>query len=69
MMGEQEATVVSVKPFGIHGLPYYDISVRFADQIVQQARLGAESIPDGIQPGDRVIATRVANMVVSIRRP
>jgi hypothetical protein len=69
MMGEQEATVVAVTPFELHGMTYYDLAVRFADQRVEQARLGAESVPDGLQPGDRVMATRVANMVISLRRP
>lgn len=69
MMGEQEATVVAAKPFELHGVTYYDVAVRFADQSVEQARLGPEGVPVGIQPGDRVLATRVANMVISLRRP
>jgi hypothetical protein len=48
---------------------YYDLSVGFPDRSVQQARLGAESVPEGLQQGDRVLATRVANMVISVRRP
>jgi hypothetical protein len=36
---------------------------------VTQARLGAESVPEGLEKGDRILATRVANMVVSVRRP
>ena len=69
MMGEQEATVVAIKPFDLHGTKYYDLAVRFADGSNEQARLGAESVPDGIEPGDAVMATRVANMVISLRRP
>jgi hypothetical protein len=69
MMGQQEATVEAVKPFDLHGMRYYDLAVRFADGQVEQARLGAESVPDGLQPGDQVMATRVANMVVSLSRP
>jgi hypothetical protein len=69
MLGEEEAIVLEVTPFDLHGVTYYDLAVGFPDRSVQQARLGAESVPDGLQAGDRVLATRVANMVVSVRRP
>ncbi len=69
MMGEREVTLVALKPFDLHGMRYYDLAVRFDDGTVEQARLGAESVPEGLQPGDRVVATRVANMVISISRP
>jgi hypothetical protein len=51
-MGEQEAMVVGVKPFGLHGVPYNDVTVEFPDRTVEQARLGPESVPDGLRPGD-----------------
>jgi hypothetical protein len=69
MMGEREATIVAVKPFDLHGMRYYDLAVRFDDGSVENPRLGAESVPGDLQPGDRVMATRVANMVISLRRP
>jgi len=69
MMGEREATVEAVRPFELHGMTYIDLAVRFDDGSVERARLGAESVPDGLQPGDRVTATRVANMLISLRRP
>jgi hypothetical protein len=69
MLGEQEAVVLEATPFDLHGVTYYDVTVRFADQSIQQARLGPEGVPDGLQAGDRVLATRVANMVISLRRP
>ena len=69
MLGEEEAVVLEVTPFDLHGVRYYDLAVGFRDRSVQQARLGAESVPDGLQAGDRVLATRVANMVVSVRLP
>ena len=69
MMGEQEATVVAARPFGLHGVTYYDLAVGFPDRSVQQARLGAESVPDDLEKGERILATRVANMVISVRRP
>ena len=69
MIGEQEAVVVEVKPFGLHGVTYYDVSVMFADRTVESARLGPEGVPDDLEQGERVLATRVANMVISLRRP
>ena len=69
MLGEEEAIVLEVAPFDLHGVTYYDLAVGFPDRSVQQARLGAESVPDDLQKGDRILATRVANMVVSLRRP
>jgi hypothetical protein len=61
--------VVEVSPFDLHGVTYYDVTVVFQDRSVERARLGPEGVPDGIQAGDRVLARRVANMVVSLRTP
>jgi len=69
MLGEQEAMVLEVKPFGLHGVTYYDVTVVFPDRTVEQARLGPEGVPDGLQQGEQVLATRVGNMVISLRRP
>ncbi len=69
MLAEEEAIVLEVAPFDLHGVRYYDLAVGFPDRSVQQARLGAESVPEDLQKGDRILATRVANMVVSVRRP
>jgi hypothetical protein len=69
MFGEQEAVVLEVAPFQLHGVTYYDVTVVFQDRSVERARLGPEGVPEGVQPGDRVLATRVANMVVSLRKP
>lgn len=69
MLGEEEAVVLEVKPFDLHGVRYHDLAVGFPDRSVQHARLGPESVPDDLQKGERVLATRVANMVISVRRP
>jgi hypothetical protein len=69
MLAEEEAIVLEVAPFDLHGVRYYDLAVGFPDRSVQQARLGAESVPDDLQKGDRILATRVASMVISVRRP
>jgi len=67
--GEQEAVVLEVKPFGLHGVTYYDVTVQFSDNSVEHSRLGPEGVPTDLQVGERVIATRVANMVISLRKP
>jgi len=36
---------------------------------VERARLGPEGVPERLQPGEKVLATRAANMIVSLRRP
>jgi hypothetical protein len=69
MLGEEEAVVLEVASLNIHGVTYVDLAVGFPDRSVQQARLGAESVPDDLQKGERILATRVANMVISVRRP
>jgi len=69
VLGEQEAVVVQVRPFGLHGVTYQDVTIAYRDRSVDQARLGPESVPEGLQPGDVVLATKVVNMVVSLRRP
>jgi len=69
MLGEEEAIVLEVVPFDLHGVTYFDLTVGFPDRSVQQARLGAESVPEDLREGDRVLATRVVNMVISVRRP
>jgi hypothetical protein len=69
MLGEEEAIVLEVTSLDIHGVTYYDLAVGFPDRSVQQTRLGAESVPHDLRKGDRVLATRVANMVISVRRP
>jgi hypothetical protein len=69
MMGEQEAVVVDVKPFNLHGVTYHDVTIAYRDRSVDEARLGPEGVPENLQVGEVVVATKVANMVVSLRRP
>ncbi|HEX6331811.1 MAG TPA: hypothetical protein VF129_11080 [Actinomycetota bacterium] len=69
MLGEQEAEVREVRRFEIHGSPFADVTVVYPDQRIQTARLGAESIPEDLEAGDRVLVSSAANMIVAIRRP
>lgn len=69
MLGEQEATILEVKPFLLHGVDYYDVTVVYRDRTVDHARLGPEGVPENLRPGEMVVAMRAANMIVSLRRP
>jgi hypothetical protein len=69
MLGEQKARVLEAKPFLLHGVTYYDVTVAYWDRSVEHARLGPEGVPDDLHPGDEVIAMKAANMIVSLRRP
>jgi len=68
MLGEADAIVVDVRPFDVHGVGYVDVTVTYRDRTVATARLGRESVPDGIQAGDEVVVRTAANMVVAIER-
>jgi hypothetical protein len=69
MLGEQEARVLEVRPFLLHGVTYHDVTVAYQDRSVDHARLGPEGVPEGLHPGEAVFALRAANMIVSLRRP
>ena len=68
MLGEREATLARISPFSLHGVTYYDLTLAFEDGSEEVARLGPEAVPEGLEPGDRVLAMRAANMVISVRR-
>ncbi len=69
MLGEQQARVAEATPFNLHGVTYHDLTLVFPDGSTVTARLGPEAVPEGVQPGERVLATMAANMVISVRRP
>ena len=69
MMGEVEAVVLDVKRLDIHGVAYRDVTIAYKDRSVDRARLGPEGVPENLEAGEIVLATTVANMVVSLRRP
>jgi hypothetical protein len=68
-MDEVEVVVQEVKPFDLHGVRYHDVTIIYPDRTVDNARLGPEGVPEDLQAGDTVLATKVMNMVVSLRRP
>ena len=69
MLGEEKAVVIEVRPFDLHGVTYLDVTIAYRDRSVDHARLGPEGVPENLQPSEVVLATKVANMVVSLRRP
>jgi len=69
MLGQQEAVVVEVKPWDVHGVAYVDVTVVYPDRVLETARLGPESIPQDLQAGEHVLVSRAVNMIVAITRP
>jgi hypothetical protein len=69
VLGEEEVIVLDVRPFDLHGVVYSDVTIAYKDRSVAQARLGPEGVPDNLESGEVVLATKVANMVISLRRP
>ena len=69
MLGDQEAVVHEVRPWDVHGVAYVDVTVTYPDGVLETARIGAESIPEGLLAGERVMVTKAVNMIVAIRRP
>jgi hypothetical protein len=69
MLGEREAVVLEVEELAIHGLPYVDVTLGFDDRTTDRARLGPEAVPEDLRAGERVLVTRAANVVISLRRP
>jgi hypothetical protein len=69
VLGEREGTVREIRAVQIHGSKYADVTVGYSDGVLETARLGAESIPEDLEAGERVMVTRAVNMIVSIRRP
>ena len=69
MLGDREAVVVEVKPWDVHGVGYVDVTVAYPDRVLETARLGAESIREGLLLGERVFVSSAVNMILAIRRP
>jgi hypothetical protein len=69
VLGEREAVVHEVRSFDLHGVTYQDVTIRYPDGSAETARLGPEAVPADLRAGERVLATRVANMIISLRRP
>ena len=69
MLGDREAVAVEVRHFDIHGVGHVDVTLLYPDRSVETARLGGESVPEGLEPGERVLVVKAMNVVVDLRRP
>jgi len=69
MFGEERAVVLEIRPWDVHGVPHVDVTLTYPDRSVETARLGAESVPSDLAPGEQVVVAKVMNVVVEIRRP
>jgi hypothetical protein len=69
VLGERTAVVANVQPYEVHGSPHVTVALAFADGTFAQAQLGAESVPDGLHPGDPVLVRYAMSVVVAIERP
>lgn len=68
MLAARDAVVAEVRRYEIHGSPFVEVALAFEDRTFQQAQLGAESVPDGLAPGDRVIVRYAMQVVVALER-
>ena len=68
MFGDETGTIEAIRAFDLHGVTYYDLAVRFDDDRLEDARLGAESVAGGLQAGDRVRVMRAGLMIIQVAR-
>lgn len=68
MQAEADALVVKLSHLAVHGVGHVDVTVAYQDRTVDSARLGVESVPENLVPGDQVVVSKVMNMIVGIRR-
>lgn len=69
MLEERIATVAELEPYEVHGSRHVRVVLAFPDRTFLQAQLGAESVPEGLRPGDPVIVRQAMSVVVSLERP
>jgi hypothetical protein len=68
MFGDDVGTIEAVRAFDLHGVTYYDLAVRLDDGRIEEARLGPESVPGGLEAGDRVRLIRAGLMIIQVAR-
>jgi len=68
VLGDREAVILEIRRFDIHGSGFVDVTVLFSDRSTASARLGAESVPPGLEPGDHVRVSLAMNMIVAVER-
>jgi len=68
VLGEQEAVLMEIRPWDVHGVGHVDVTLVYPDRTVETARLGSESVADGLVAGDRVLVSKAMNVVIEVRR-
>jgi hypothetical protein len=68
VLGEQEAVVMEIRPWDVHGVGHVDVTLVYPDRTVETARLGSESVAEGLVAGDMVLVAKAMNVVVEVRR-
>jgi hypothetical protein len=68
VLGEQEAVVMEIHPWDVHGVGHVDVTLVYPDRTVETARLGRESVAEGLVAGDTVLVAKAMNVVVEVRR-
>ena len=68
VLGEQEAVVMEIRPWDVHGVGHVDVTLVYPDRTVETARLGRESVAEGLVAGDTVLVAKAMNVVVEVRR-
>ncbi|HSH82202.1 MAG TPA: hypothetical protein VLA19_27055 [Herpetosiphonaceae bacterium] len=67
LFGPQGGVVVATQPVAIHGTHMLDVVFRLDGETeTRSARMGAESLPPAIKPGDRVLVHMLMNVATRI---
>ena len=59
---------MEIRPWDVHGVGHVDVTLVYPDRTVETARLGSESVADGLVAGDRVLVSKAMNVVIEVRR-
>jgi hypothetical protein len=71
LKGTRQAIVQRIQPISIHGqisLDLYVTDPEEPDAQARVARVGEESVPRGLEPGDRVVLHYVLGVVTNVTR-
>ena len=59
---------MEIRPWDVHGVGHVDVTLVYPDRTVETARLGRESVAEGLVAGDAVLVAKAMNVVVEVRR-
>jgi hypothetical protein len=67
----QPGVIIDLRPYELHGTPYFAVRYRLdgdPQNGAREARLSFDMIYEGAQPGDRVLVESVLGVVDRVRR-